>query len=76
MREPNEINLENLGNSKVLKNKKREYLKRKMNDMEKRNIINMFLEIRVHKKGFQVTANILTDENDDVVADAKSILNS
>ena len=35
----------------------------------------MYQGIRVHKKGFQARANILRDENGDVVADPKSILN-
>ena len=68
--EPNKINSENLDNirretSRVLKNKKREYLKEKINDMEvngkNKNIIDMYQGVRVHKKVYQARANILRD---------------
>ena len=76
--------MQNIGNirretSRVLRNKKREYLKEKINGIEvngKNKIIrDMCQGIRVHKKGFHAGLNILRDENGDVVADRKSILN-
>ena len=42
---------------------------------KQKNIRHIYQGIRVHKEGFQTRANILKDENGDVVADPKSILN-
>ena len=42
---------------------------------ENKNIWDKYQGIRVHKKGYQARADILRDENGDVVVDPKSILN-
>ncbi|PSN38555.1 hypothetical protein C0J52_14819 [Blattella germanica] len=84
MREPNEQNSEQLCSirretTRFLKNKKREYLKEKINDLEinakNRNIRELYQGIRIERKGFQARTNIIKDENGDMLADAKSILN-
>ncbi|PSN38709.1 hypothetical protein C0J52_19477 [Blattella germanica] len=84
MREPNEQYSEQLCSirretTRFLKNKKREYLKEKINDLEinarNRNIRELYLGIRIERKGFQARTNIITNENGDMLADAKSILN-
>ncbi|PSN48471.1 hypothetical protein C0J52_11717 [Blattella germanica] len=84
IREPNEQNSEQLCSirretTKFLKNKKREYLKEKINDLEinakNRNIRELYQGIKIEREGFQARTNIIKDENGDMLADAKSILN-
>ncbi|PSN35187.1 hypothetical protein C0J52_22574 [Blattella germanica] len=84
MREPNEQNSEQLCSirretTRFLKNKKREYLKEKINDLEinakNRNIRELYQGIRIERKGFQARTNIIKNENGNMLADAKSILN-
>ncbi|PSN55555.1 hypothetical protein C0J52_12130 [Blattella germanica] len=80
MREPNEQNSEQLCSirretTRFLKNKKREYLKEKINDLEinakNRNIRELYQGNRIERTGFQARTNIIKDENGDMLADAK-----
>ena len=80
----NEVNLEQLGSirreiTRLLKNKKREYLREKINDLEmnakNRNIRELYQGIRVERKGFQARSNVFRNGNGDMIADSRSILN-
>jgi hypothetical protein len=58
---------------------KREYLKDKINELEtngkKRNGEEMHRGIYEFKKGYQLWTNLVTDVNDDLLADSHNILN-
>ena len=83
LHEQNEVNLGQLGSirresTRVLKSKKREYLRGKINDLEtnarNRNNRELYQGIRIERKGFQARKNIIRNGNGDTIADSRSIL--
>jgi flagellar basal body rod protein FlgC len=77
LQNPNQSNLGNLNNarqeaSRHFRNKKREYLKAKINELEIRKIRNknireLYRRINNFKKGYQPRTNIAKDENGDLM---------
>jgi hypothetical protein len=67
--EPNGASLQNLGHntSRTFRNKKREYLKDKINELEtnnkSKNIRDLYRGINEFKKGYQPRINVIKDEN-------------
>jgi hypothetical protein len=83
LQNPNQSNLDNLNNarqeaSRHFRNKKREYLKAKIIELEinskNKNIRELCRGINDFKKGYQPRTNIVKDEKGDLVADCHSIL--
>jgi hypothetical protein len=81
--DPNQSNSDNLNNarqeaSRHFRNKKREYLKAKINELEinskNKNIRELYRGINDFKKGYQPRTNIVKDEKGDLVTDCHSIL--
>jgi hypothetical protein len=79
----NQRNVDNLNNvrreaSRYFRNKKKEYLKAKINELEtnskNKNIRDLYRGISDFKKGYQPRNNVVKDEKDDLVADSHSIL--
>jgi hypothetical protein len=70
----NEDNLHNVRReaSRRFKNKKREYLKGKIN--ENKNIRDMYKGITKFKNGYQPKTNLVKDERGDLLADPQKIL--
>jgi hypothetical protein len=75
---PSQINGDNLqnlrrGTSRTFRNKKREYLKDKVNELEtnnkNKNIRDLYRGINEFKKGYQPRINITKDENGNPLAD-------
>jgi hypothetical protein len=62
------------------KNKKKEYLKDKINDLamnsKNKNIIELYRGINEFKKGFQSRSNLVKDDNGDLLADSHNNLNT
>jgi hypothetical protein len=60
-------------------NKKREYLKEKINELEtdskNKNIRDLYRGRNEFKKGYQPRTNLAKDDNGDLLADSHSILN-
>jgi hypothetical protein len=84
LQNPNQINGDNLQNlrcetSRTFRNKKREYLKGKINELEinnkNKNIRDLYRGINEFKKGYQPRINIIKDENGNLLADLRSVLN-
>jgi hypothetical protein len=78
LQNPNQINGDNLQNlrretSRTFRNKKLEYLKGKINELEtnnkNKNVIDLYRGISEFKKGYQPRINILKDENGNLLAD-------
>ncbi|KAJ4427249.1 hypothetical protein ANN_24867 [Periplaneta americana] len=65
--------------SRTLRNKKRGYLKEKLNVVEtnskNKNIRDLYKGIKEFKNGYQPRVNVIKDENGDLLADSPSILN-
>ncbi|KAJ4441755.1 hypothetical protein ANN_11613 [Periplaneta americana] len=65
--------------SRTLRNKKRGYLKEKLNEVEtnskNENIRDLYKDIKEFKNGYQPRVNVIKDENGDLLADSPSILN-
>ncbi|KAJ4426281.1 hypothetical protein ANN_27093 [Periplaneta americana] len=83
LRDPVEANRDNYFNksreaNRRLRNKKRDYLKEKLNDVEtnnkNKNIRDLYKGIKEFKNGYQAKVNVIKDENGDLFADAHSIL--
>jgi hypothetical protein len=79
LQDPKQSNLDNLNNaSKHFRNKKREYLKAKIKELEtnskNKNIRELYRGINDFKKGYQPRTDIVKDEKGDLVADCHSIL--
>jgi hypothetical protein len=83
LQNPNQSNVDNLNNvrreaSRHFRNKKKEYLKAKMNELEtnskNKNIRDLCRGINDFKKGYQPRANVVKHEKGDLVADSHSIL--
>jgi hypothetical protein len=86
LQNPNQINRDNLQNvrhetSRIFRNKKREHLKGKINEMEtnnknkKKNIRDLYRGVNEFKKGYQPRINIIKDENGNLLADPQNVLN-
>jgi hypothetical protein len=84
LQNPNQINGDNLKNlrretSRIFRNKKREHLKGKINELEannkNRNIRDLYRGIIEFKKGYQRRINIIKDENGNLLAVPQSVLN-
>jgi hypothetical protein len=84
LQNPSQINGNNLQNlryesSGTFRNKKREYLKGKINELEtnnkNRNIKDLFRGINEFKKGYQPRINIIKDKNGNLLADLQIVLN-
>jgi hypothetical protein len=81
---PNEINGDNLNNarreaSRHFRNKKRGYLKDKINELETnskdKNIRVQYRGINEFKKGYQPRSNLVKNENDNLFADSNNTVN-
>jgi protein subunit release factor B len=78
----NQINGDNQQNlrcetSRTFRNKKREHLKDKINELEtnnKKNIRDLYRVINEFKKGYQPRINIIKDKNGNLHADPQSVL--
>jgi hypothetical protein len=74
-------NLQNLRHeiSRTFRNKKREYLKDIIDDIEtnnnNKNIRDLYRGINEFKKGYQPRINIIKDENGNLLTDPQSVLN-
>jgi hypothetical protein len=82
-RTPSIVNEDNLRNvrrdaSRRFRNKKREYLKGKINDIESnsknKNIRDLYRGITEFKMGYQSKTNLVKDDMGDVLADPQQIL--
>jgi hypothetical protein len=79
LRDPNGINGDNLNNvrceaSRHFRNKKREYLKDKINERstnsKNKNIRDLYRGINEFKRGYQPRNNLVKDGNGDLLADS------
>jgi hypothetical protein len=65
--------------SRYFKNKKREYLINKINDLatisKNKNIGDLCRGLKECKRGYQLRDNLVKDENGDLLADSHNILN-
>jgi hypothetical protein len=84
LQDPSERNGDNLSNRRRetrrrFTNKKREYLKGKINKLEttskNKNIRNMHRGIHGFKRGYQPTCKLVKDENGDLLEDSHNVLN-
>jgi hypothetical protein len=84
LQDPSEINGDNLNNvrceaSRHFRNKKKEYLKDKMNELatnsKDKNIRDLYRRISEFKRDYQSRNNLVKDENSDLLADSQNILN-
>ena len=83
LRDPNQSNVDNRnnarrGSSRHFRNKKREYLKAKIYELETKSKIryikDLYLVINDFKKGYQARSNIVKDGKGDQITDSHSIL--
>jgi hypothetical protein len=84
LQNPNQVNGDNLKNlrsetNRTFRNKKREYLKDKINELEtknkNKNIRDLYRGINEFKKEYEPRINIIKDENGNVIADPQGVLN-
>jgi hypothetical protein len=84
LQDPSEVNEDNLSNvrreaSRRFRNKKREYLKGKINELESnsknKGIRDLYRGITEFKKGYQPKTKLAEDEKSDVLADPDKIVN-
>jgi hypothetical protein len=84
LQDPSEINGENLNNvrreaSRHFRNKKREYLKDKLNELamnsKNKNIRDLYKGINEFKRGYQPRSDLVKDENSDLLADSHNSVN-
>jgi hypothetical protein len=84
LQDPSEISGDNLNNvrreaSRYFRNKRREYLRDKINVLAKnsknKNIRDQYRRITELKGNYQPRSNKVKDENGDVLADSYNILN-
>jgi hypothetical protein len=84
LQDPSEINGDNLNDviheaSRHFRNKKREYLKDKINELatnsKNKNIKDLYRGINGFKRGYQPTNNLVKDENGDLLTDSHNISN-
>jgi hypothetical protein len=85
LQDPSEINGDNLNNvrcevSRYFRNKKREYLKDKINELatnsKNKSIRDPYRGRNGFERGYQLRNNLMKDENGDLLADFQNILNS
>jgi hypothetical protein len=85
LQNPNQTNRDNLQNlrretSGIFRNKKREHLKGKINELEtnnkNRNIRDLYRGINEFKKGYQHRINIIKDENGNLVVVPQNVFNA
>jgi uncharacterized protein with ParB-like and HNH nuclease domain len=83
LQDPSEVNEDNLSKvrrdaSRHYRNKKREYLKYKINEIElsskNKNIRGLYRRITEFKKGYQHKTKLVKDEMGDLLADPQTIL--
>ena len=81
--DPSQSNVDNLNNvrhdaSRHFRNKKKSYLKAKIEELETnskiKNIRDLYRGINDFKKGYQPRTNIVKDDKGDLVANSHSIL--
>jgi hypothetical protein len=81
LQDPSEINGNNLRReaSRYFRNKKREYLNDKINELatnsKNKNIRDLYRGINEFKRGYQPRNNLMKDENGVLLADLHNILN-
>jgi hypothetical protein len=84
LQDPAVVNEDNLGNvrreaGRHSRNKKREYLKDKINEIESnsnnKNITDLYRGINEFKKGYQPRTNLVKDEKGDLLADTHKTVN-
>jgi hypothetical protein len=84
LQDPSEANEDNLSDvrreaSRHFRNKEREYLKDKINELESnsknKNVRDMYRGINEFKKGYQPRSNLVKDERGDLLADPHKMLN-
>jgi hypothetical protein len=84
LKDSSEINGDNLNNersqaSRYFRNKKREYLKDRINELatnsKNKNIRDLYREINEFKRGYQPRNNLVKYETGDLLADSHNILN-
>jgi hypothetical protein len=84
LQDPSEINGDNLNNvrheaNRHVRNKKRDYLKDKINELatnrKNKNIRDLYRGINGYKRGYQRRNNLLKDENGDLLGGSHNILN-
>jgi hypothetical protein len=84
LQNPNQTNRDNLQNvryetSRIFRNKKREHLKGKINELEannkKKTLRDLYRGINEFKKGYQPRINITKDENGNLIAVPQNVLN-
>jgi hypothetical protein len=84
LQNPSQINRDNMKilrheTSRIFRNKKREYLKGKTNELEtnnkSKNIRDLYRGINEFKKGNQPRINVINDQNDNLRADPQIVLN-
>jgi hypothetical protein len=84
LQEPSEVNEDNLSDarqeaSRHFRNKKREYLKDRINELESdsknKNIRDWYGGVNEFKKGYQPRASLVKDERSDLLVDPHKILN-
>jgi hypothetical protein len=77
LQDPSKINWDNLNNvrceaSRHFRNKRREYLKDKINELEtnskNKDIKDLYRGINEFKRGYQPGSNLMKDENGDLLA--------
>ena len=79
IQDPSRSNVDNLNNirrdaSRTFRNKKKAYLKIKIEQLETNTKINLYRGINDFKKGYQPRTTIVKDEKGDLVADSRSIM--
>ncbi|PNF24539.1 hypothetical protein B7P43_G05394 [Cryptotermes secundus] len=84
LQDPSELNVDNLNNirretSRHFRNKKREYLKDKIDELamngKNKNIRYLYRGTNDFKMGYQPSSNLVKDEDGDLLADSHNILN-
>jgi hypothetical protein len=84
LQDRSEINADNLNNvrneaSRYFRNKKKEYLKDKINDLatnsKNKNLRDLYRGLNEFKRGYQLRNNLVKDENGDLFADSHNIFN-
>jgi hypothetical protein len=84
LQNPNVVNEDNLSNvrwevSSHSRNKKREYLREKINELEShsenKNIRDLYRSINEFKKGYQPRTNLVKDKKGDILVDPHKIVN-
>ena len=79
IQDPSRSNVDNLNKirrdaSRTFRNKKKAYLKIKIEQLETNTKINLYRGINDFKKGYQPRTTIVKDEKGDLVADSRSIM--